>query len=232
MKCFSLDSAGKTAGVALMEDGRLLYEAYLNSGNTHSVSLLPLVESAFNMAGITAKDIDLFAVNAGPGSFTGIRIGLALVKGLALPYNTPCVGTSTLESLAYGFGGEGTILAALDARRGDVYYAAFTKHGAQVQRLTEDSAAPAIALKSFAEKAEKPLWIIGDGGDICAKAFGDISGVKQPEEIFKAPRGAGVCLAAMAQYENKAYGTAAELTAEYHRLSQAERERQEREQKT
>ncbi|MEG1477822.1 MAG: tRNA (adenosine(37)-N6)-threonylcarbamoyltransferase complex dimerization subunit type 1 TsaB, partial [Oscillospiraceae bacterium] len=127
MKCFSLDSAGKTAGVALMEDGRLLYEAYLNSGNTHSVSLLPLVESAFNMAGITAKDIDLFAVNAGPGSFTGIRIGLALVKGLALPNNTPCVGTSTLESLAYGFGGEGTILAALDARRGEVYYAAFTK---------------------------------------------------------------------------------------------------------
>ena len=95
MNILAVDTAGKTAGVALLQDDRLLYEVYLDGGMTHSETLMPMIDSCLKMCGLTCADIDLYAVNAGPGSFTGLRIGLAAVKGLAFPRETLCAPVST-----------------------------------------------------------------------------------------------------------------------------------------
>ena len=126
MIVLGLDSTGKTASAALVQDGVLIYENYLAAGLTHSERLLTLCDDALRAAGLQVKDVDLFAVTHGPGSFTGLRIGLAAVKGMAMPFHTPCVGVSTLEALAWGLRVDGSALCALDARRGEVYYAAFS----------------------------------------------------------------------------------------------------------
>ena len=126
MTIFGLDSAGKTAGIAILRDSRLIYECYLATGHTHSETLLCLCKNAFDAAGLSPAEIDVFAAAAGPGSFTGLRIGLAAVKGLAFPHDTPCAAVSTLEALAYSAAVEGTLLCALDARRGEVYGPVFS----------------------------------------------------------------------------------------------------------
>ena len=100
MNILAVDTAGKTAGVALLQDDRLLYEVYLDAGMTHSETLMPMIDTCLKMCGMTCADIDLYGVNAGPGSFTGLRIGLAAVKGLAFPRETLCAPVSTLEALA------------------------------------------------------------------------------------------------------------------------------------
>ena len=123
MNILAVDTAGKTAGVALLQDDRLLYEVYLDAGMTHSETLMPMIDTCLKMCGMTCADIDLYGVNAGPGSFTGLRIGLAAVKGLAFPRETLCAPVSTLEALAAAHTGEGTVLCALDARRAQVYSA-------------------------------------------------------------------------------------------------------------
>ena len=99
MNILAVDTAGKTAGVALLQDDRLLYEVYLDGGMTHSETLMPMIDTCLKLCGLTCADIDLYAVNAGPGSFTGLRIGLAAVKGLAFPRETLCAPVSTLEAL-------------------------------------------------------------------------------------------------------------------------------------
>ena len=121
MICMGIDAAGRTAGVALTKDDQLLYECFVNGGLSHSETLMGLVDGAFKATGLAPTDLDLYGVCAGPGSFTGLRIGLATVKGLAFVNNTPCAGVSTLEALALPQQGEGTVLCALDARRGEVY---------------------------------------------------------------------------------------------------------------
>ena len=123
MNILAVDTAGKTAGVALLQDDRLLYEVYLDAGMTHSETLMPMIDTCLKMCGMTCAEIDLYGVNAGPGSFTGLRIGLAAVKGLAFPRETLCAPVSTLEALAAAHTGEGTVLCALDARRAQVYSA-------------------------------------------------------------------------------------------------------------
>ena len=115
MNILAVDTAGKTAGVALLQDDRLLYEVYLDAGMTHSETLMPMIDTCLKTCGMTCADIDLYGVNAGPGSFTGLRIGLAAVKGLAFPRETLCAPVSTLEALAAAHTGEGTVLCALDA---------------------------------------------------------------------------------------------------------------------
>ena len=149
MNILAVDTAGKTAGVALLQDDRLLYEVYLDAGMTHSETLMPMIDTCLKMCGMTCADIDLYGVNAGPGSFTGLRIGLAAVKGLAFPRETLCAPVSTLEALAAAHTGEGTVLCALDARRAQVYSAAFEL--STRRRLLEDDARAVADLAEFVE---------------------------------------------------------------------------------
>ncbi|MCI6177133.1 tRNA (adenosine(37)-N6)-threonylcarbamoyltransferase complex dimerization subunit type 1 TsaB, partial [bacterium] len=145
MNILALDTAGKTAAVAVMQQDILRYETASNTGLTHSETLLPMVDTALRACGLTAAQIDLYAVTIGPGSFTGLRIGLSAVKGLAFAANTPCAGVSTLAALAWGMAGQGTVVGALDARRGQVYWAGFDLESHD--RLTPDAAEPVEAME-------------------------------------------------------------------------------------
>ena len=175
MNILAVDTAGKTLGVALMQDEHLLYECSLDAGHTHSETLMPLVDHCLRLCGMKCADIDLYAVNAGPGSFTGLRIGLAAVKGMAFAHNTPCAPVSTLEALAYAHSGEGTVVCALDARRAQVYSAAFDL--ATHQRLMEDGARAVKDLASFVQNCKKPVFFVGDGAALCYNEYSQIPGV-------------------------------------------------------
>ena len=218
----ALDSAGKTAGIAILRDSRLIYECYLATGHTHSETLLCLCKNAFDAAGLSPAEIDVFAAAAGPGSFTGLRIGLAAVKGLAFPHDTPCAAVSTLEALAYSAAVEGTLLCALDARRGEVYWAGFFAADGAVERLCPDESAPAASLRGFVESAREPVWLLGDGAQLVDEALNGTGKTRLYPEAYRLGRAGGVCRAALAAGETV---PAAQLIPDYHRLSQAERER-------
>lgn len=221
-----VDTAGKNCSVAVLQDGRLVYECSRSTGLSHSEELLPMVDSALKAAGVTMADLSVLGVTAGPGSFTGLRIGLALVKGLALPFDTPCVGVSTLEALAAGCVGTGTVVCALDARRNQVYRAAFDLE--THARLLEDDAAGVDSLREFCESCKKPLIFVGDGAYLCYNRFGQLPGVLPVPPALGQSRGVGVALTAAAAFENGTAVPASALLPSYHRLSQAERERAER----
>ena len=173
MNILAVDTAGKTAGVALLQDDRLLYECYLDAGMTHSETIMPLIDNCLKFCHLTCADIDVYGVNAGPGSFTGLRIGLAAVKGLAFPRETLCAPVSTLEALAAAHTGEGTVLCALDARRAQVYSAAFDL--ATHERLMDDDARAVADLAQFVENCKKPLFFVGDGAALCYNKYGEMS---------------------------------------------------------
>ena len=224
MITFGLDSAGRTAAVGLMRDEELLYEAFLSAGHTHSETLMGLVDGAFKATGLSPADVDLWGVCAGPGSFTGLRIGLATVKGLALGHKAPCAAVSTPEALAWGCpAGNGTVLAALDARRGEVYWAAFDLESHA--RLTPDAASPVKELAQIVENCKKPLFFVGDGAALCYNEYGQAAGVLPCPPALGLCRGAGVCLAARAVNARNGAVPAAALAPSYLRLSQAELER-------
>lgn len=223
MNILAVDTAGKTAGVALMRDDRLLYECYLDTGLTHSETIMPLIDHCLKLCGLTCADIGLYGVNAGPGSFTGLRIGLAAVKGLAFPRETLCAPVSTLEALAAAHVGTGTVLCALDARRAQVYCAAFELE--THSRLMADDARAVADLAEFIQNCKKPLFFVGDGAALCYNSYGDAAGVLPVPQAIRGGRAAAVALVAgrMAQRGEAVLPEA--LLPDYHRLSQAERER-------
>ena len=221
MICLGLDCAGKVAGVAVTQDGQLLYECFLNRGLTHSETLLPMVQNALAALGLSLSQVDLLGVCAGPGSFTGLRIGLAVVKGLALPGNIPCAGVSTLETLARCCTGSGVVIPALDARRGEVYWAAFSLP--DCQRLTPDAAQPVGSLEDFLKNCKNPVFFVGDGAALCYNRY-SAQAIPCPAPLRQS-RALGVCLAAEAAAAAGQAVPAAQLVPCYLRLSQAERER-------
>lgn len=226
MKILGFDSAGKTAGVAVWQDGTILYEANLRAGLTHSQTLLPLCRQALAQTGLSLDDVDLLAFNLGPGSFTGLRIGLAAAKGLCFSRGIPCVGVSTLESLAYSLPVEGNVVCALDARRREVYAAAFCRKDGAVMRLCADEAMPVERLEPVLQTMHGPVYLMGDGAAPVQEAFSS-KFVFQPLEPFARLGGAaGICLCA-AQHKDEAV-QADVLTPDYLRLSQAQRERAQR----
>ncbi len=223
MKILAVDSSAKSAGVAVAEGGRLISECFVNNALTHSRTLMPMVENALSQADLTLKDIDAICVNVGPGSFTGIRIGVAAVKGLAMCDNIPCAGVSTLESIAYNFIDEECIVCAvMDARCNQVYTALFRCDGAEVTRLCEDKAISIDELgNELADYSEK-IYLAGDGAELCFKAFGDkITNARLSGEARRYQRAFGV---ALASEKNNEFIDSALLAPVYLRLPQAERE--------
>lgn len=223
LKLLAVDSSAKSASVALTEDGKLISECFVNAALTHSCTLLPMVDNVLSQAAMNINDVDAFAVNAGPGSFTGIRIGVAAVKGLAFSGNKPCACVSTLESMAYNFCDESCLVCAvMDARCRQVYTALFQCKDGRVIRLCEDKAEGIDELKEELSAYDEKIYLVGDGADLCFEAFG-----KEKENIFlpgenrKYQRAYGVALAA----ENKnEFTDPALIVPVYLRLPQAERE--------
>ena len=235
MYLLALDSTAVSASVALCDDERLLGEILIENGNTHSENLLPMVEELLNKFSMTPKDVDLFACTAGPGSFTGVRIGVATVKGLAFGTNKPCIGVSTLSSLArnltgFGEGFEnGAIVApVMNARRMQVYNALFRVCGGEPVRLTEDRALAISDLEEELKTYDAPVYLCGDGYDITKNGFTSVTPLATPERLRR-QSGYATAMEALALYRSGVRTTDGELVPVYLRPCQAERERMERE---
>ena len=150
MKILAFETSAKAASAAVMADGKLLAESYQNTGLTHSQTLMVMAQDLLKQLNLTAKDIEAVAVAAGPGSFTGVRIGVAAAKGFAWGREIKCVGTSTLESMALGLGAwQGYVCPVMDARRSQVYNALFHVSGGSYTRVQEDRA---ISLADLGEE--------------------------------------------------------------------------------
>lgn len=219
-----IDSSAITAGCALYEDGRLVAEEFFNTSHTHSETLLPMVKSMLDNARLTLGSVDKIAVTTGPGSFTGLRIGISCVKGMCFGAEKPCVPVSTLEAIAFNFVGiDGIVCACMDARRRQVYNALFRSENGVITRLCEDRALSLAELDSELSALNERVILAGDGAEL-AHAFTEKRYELAPTAL-RFQRGSGVCLAA----EGKPAVAAAALMPSYLRLPQAERERLEKE---
>lgn len=228
MRILGFDSSAKSASVAVCDENGLIAQYFQNCGLTHSRTLLPMAEDMLKNIGFTLTDMDLIAVSKGPGSFTGIRIGISTVKGLAWATGKPVCGVSTLEAMAYNGISvpDGSIICcAMDARRNQFYNALFEMRGTVPFRLCKDRAIGASDLVEDVKKYKKPLFIVGDGAKLCYNTLDnfEFGAVLAPEPI-RFQSAWGVCMAAI----DKAPQTVHELLPIYLRLSQAERERQHR----
>ena len=227
MKLLALDSTARVASVALCEDGRLLGEYTINNGNTHSETLLPMVESILRFFNLTVDDIDAFAVSAGPGSFTGVRIGVSTIKGLAFGSNKPCVGVSTLEALAHNPAIRGALICpVMNARRNQVYTALFREQNGSLERLLPDSAIAISELDQILSQYDEPVVLCGDGYDITESQLSHP--ILPLAERLRHQSAFNTALCAFDAIKRGEGVTDIELTPSYLRLSQAERERNER----
>ncbi len=234
MRILAFETSAKPASVALMEKETLLAESYQNTGLTHSQTILSMAENLLKSCGLTPKDVDAVAVAAGPGSFTGIRIGVAAAKGFAWGLELPLYGVSTLEAMARSLAlDSGIICAAMDARRNQVYNALFQVEGGKLQRLREDRAISLVELEKDLEGFHQDIFIVGDGAVLCYNAISKGNPKFHPvPEHRRHQRATGVALAAFAQIQKGFTADAAAMQPNYLRLSQAERERLERMQAT
>jgi len=241
MLILALDSTALVGSVALCDNEHLLAECTLNTGNTHSETLLPTVEFVLKSCGVTVDDIDLFACTIGPGSFTGVRIGTATVKGIAFGKDKPCVGVSTLEALATNAKAfDGIICPCMNARREQVYNALFESKGGKLTRLCEDRA---LAIEDLLRElegyvSEHKIYLVGDGAELVIDydEFGEQFPVLDDslillEERLRNQSGYSVACVALDMYRNGISCTDAELAPVYLRPSQAERMRLENEKK-
>ncbi len=230
MRILAFETSAKAASVALFEDHKLQGESYQNTGLTHSQTLMVMAEDLLKQCGFEPKTVTHVAVAAGPGSFTGVRIGVAAAKGLAWGLQVPCHGVSTLKSMALGLGAyQGTVCAVMDARRNQVYNALFVAEKGELQRAAEDRA---IALSDLAEELKacpQPIFLVGDGSDLTYKTLKDtVPGLVLPMESRMHQRAVGVGLAALEAIAAGEPGDAEAMQPNYLRLSQAEREKLER----
>ena len=225
MTILAIDSSATTAGCAIYRDGRPLAHCLEKSGLTHSQTLLPLIDRVLKEAELSISDIDRIAVSVGPGSFTGIRIGISTVKGIAFTNKIPCIEVSTLDAIAYGASElNGYIASVMDARREQVYNALYKVNDGVVEKLTEDRAIAIAELAQEIAKLDGDVWFCGDGAALCYNKLKDqLPNVNIAPDAVIYQSGDGVALAAISA------GQAAEvahdaLKPRYLRLPQAERE--------
>lgn len=229
MKILSLECSASPASVAIIDNGKIIGSSFVNIKLTHSQTLMPMVKSLLDAAMLSINDIDGIAISQGPGSFTGIRIGISAAKGLGFAKKLPCVGVSTLRSMAENFKDRNCIVCAvMDARCNQVYNALFNINESGIERLCEDRALLcdelASEIEDLAQKIGKEIIICGDGADLFYKFASCVSQVKKAPEISRFQNAAAVGLAAMEDFQNGNTVSAEELLPIYLRLPQAERE--------
>ncbi|MGN0453515.1 MAG: tRNA (adenosine(37)-N6)-threonylcarbamoyltransferase complex dimerization subunit type 1 TsaB [Ruminococcus sp.] len=234
MLILSMDSSATAASAALTEDSKILGEFYVNTEFTHSRTLAPMIDNLLETTGKTVSDIDLVAVSSGPGSFTGVRIGVSVAKGIAFADDLDCISVSTLESMAYNLIlTDCVVCAVMDARRNQVYNAMFRIKYGEVIRLCEDRAISLEELK--AEVGEKykgeRIILVGDGSKLTMRELMSLDAPIEPApDLLLFQRASSVALCAKAHLDaGDKPKKAAELLPSYLRLSQAERERKEKE---
>jgi tRNA threonylcarbamoyladenosine biosynthesis protein TsaB len=225
MLILALETSAISASCAVLEDEKVIAEYFVNNKLTHSKTIMPMVENMLKTAEVDMGDIDLFAVGAGPGSFTGVRIGIATLKGLAAPFDKPCVGVSTLEAMAQNLAGfNGIICSVMDARCEQVYNALFESDGKQIKRLCEDRAISIEELKNNLETfSEKDVILVGDGADLCYNILYIMKNSKVAPTNIKYQRAFGVAILAKRLFDEGNFSNVDTLKPTYLRLSQAER---------
>ena len=230
MLILAFETSAKAASVALMDDTRLLGESYQNTGLTHSQTLMVMAEDLLTQCGKTAADVTAVAVAEGPGSFTGIRIGVAAAKGFAWGREIPCYGISTLEAMAETLSiWDGYICPVMDARRSQVYNALFKAEKGIITRVAEDRAIALADLAAELETLDGPIFLVGDGSNLTHKTLsGQIPTLVSPAEHRMHQRAVGVAILAARQAKEGAAPSGGALTPNYLRLSQAEREKLEK----
>ena len=230
MLILAFETSAKAGSVALLDDKKLLGESYQNTGLTHSQTLMVMAEDLLKQCGKAVSDITAVAVAEGPGSFTGVRIGVAAAKGFAWGGQLPCYGVSTLEAMAEHLSiWEGYVCPCMDARRSQVYNTLFYVNQGKIERIREDRA---IALSDLAielKTLEKPIFLVGDGSNLCYNTLLEsVPNLVLPPEHKMHQRATGVALLAAKKIAGGEPGDGNALTPNYLRLSQAERERAER----
>ncbi len=223
----AFETSAKAASVALLDGDTLLGESYQNTGLTHSQTLMVMAEQLLVSCGKTPQDVTAVAVAMGPGSFTGVRIGMAAAKGFAWGAEIPCYGVSTLEAMAIGLGvWDGYVVPTMDARRDQTYTAIFCVEDGKCKRLIDDCAISVEELGEKLKNCEKPIFLVGDGANLCYYALNEaVDGLVLPPEHRIHQRAVGVALLAKEQMDAGICGNAEALAPNYLRLSQAERER-------
>ena len=230
MLILAFETSAKSCSAAIHDGKSLLAESYQNSGLTHSQTLMVMAEDLLKVCGKSAADVTHLAAAAGPGSFTGIRIGVSAAKGFAWGAEKPVYGVSTLESMALGLGvWSGYICCCMDARRNQVYNAIFLAENGELKRISEDRAIALSDLKEELAHLDGPIWLVGDGAALAHKHLSsELENLILPPEHRMHQRAGGVALAALAAMDRGENADGAALQPNYLRLSQAERERMEK----
>lgn len=231
MKLLAIETSAVSVSVAVVEDGALIASAYQNTALTHSRTLMPMVDAMLQTAELKLSDMDCFAVAAGPGSFTGLRIGISAVKGLAWALEKPCLAVSTLEAMAYSLRHmDCTIVCAMDARRQQIYNAIFRAEGGTLTRLCDDRAIALSELRDELCDTKDTLIVVGDGAKLCFDYLTEngVSCTLAPPQLVM-QSAVGVAMAGEELAKQGAFTDAQSLAPVYLRLSQAERERLARE---
>ena len=226
MTILAIDSSAKAASVCIANEEKIIGEFFINTLLTHSQTLMPMTEQLLKNTEMTIDEVDAIAVNAGPGSFTGVRIGVAAAKGLAFPKNLPCVSVSTLESMAYNLlGTDCVVCAVMDARCSQVYNAMFRIKGETVERLTDDRALSLSDLLLEFKQTDERILIVGDGAEITYDFLkNEASNAVLAPKNRRTQTASSVALAAFQKLFEGKTQTAAELMPIYLRLPQAQRE--------
>ena len=221
MLTLAFESSAKAASVAIVRDGRLVAQYFQDSGLTHSRTLMKMAQDMLQNCELSVADLTNIAVSHGPGSFTGVRIGLAAAKGLALGADLPIRAVSTLRAAVSVCQDEGVMFCpAMDARRNEVYNALFELRDGVMTRLCDDRALPATLLAEEAKAASKPFMLIGDGAQLCYDVFtAESVPARLAPPIMRLQCAFGVALAALEVPDSPA----AEVVPNYLRVSQAER---------
>lgn len=223
MKILSIDSSSVSASASVTENGETLAEAFMNNGFTHSETLMPMVKKVVSSSKISVSDIDLLAITNGPGSFTGVRIGIASAKGICDAANIPCIAVSTLEAIAKPLCESDVLaVAVMDARCNQVYTASFYKG----ERKTADRAILVSDLLSELKAEKKPIVLIGDGADMCFEKMKDeLSNLSVAEDEVKLIHASYIGKIAEEKIQKGEEAIKSEnLLPFYLRLPQAERE--------
>lgn len=227
MKILAIDTTADICSVAICEDAELIAQITVNTGNKHSQTLLPSIEQVLKIAELPLDSIDVYACSTGPGSFTGVRIGVATIKGLAYGRQKPCVSVSSLEALAYNLlGGDGIVCPVINARRGYMYNALFRSFDGGIERLCHDRILSIAELDRELDN-KSGVVLCGDGADITSNGL-KLTCAKVASEQFKLQNAYSVAICALRKYERCDIVTDSSISPIYLRPSQAERERQER----
>lgn len=228
MKLLSVESSAISASCCVTENGRVLSHASVNAGLTHSCTLMPMILNTLKNADLSINDMDAIAVAAGPGSFTGVRIGVAAVKGLAFPKDLPCLSVSTLEGIAHlanGIPFNGLICPLMDARCKQVYTALFSSENGVLTRIQDDTAISCDDVKNRLLSENKPVYLVGDGAAMCFEEWkDDIPNLFLAPDSIRFPNATGIAIVAEKKWNNQETVSAADLQPVYLRLPQAERE--------